>query len=203
MWTPPTLFLKEEVKLIRIDIILPNRIIEKNIKSMSICEHHFVTIDGKCHIGYIPNKKVLGFTVEDPVRTTKIDDKTAIPNGFFNIVLDTTGNPGLTACYVRFPNDSRAKFKSPGVFPKIGTSTDGNTLKGYGLSFGGIRIHNGTDENWSSGCIIYSSERLSDGRIKNDIEHCKALTKLIYDNKITQIVVTNEFQVNAGAKTTT
>jgi hypothetical protein len=149
------------------------------------------------------NKKVLGFTVEDPVRTTKIDDKTAIPNGFFNIVLDTTGNPGLTACYVRFPNDSRAKFKSPGVFPKIGTSTDGNTLKGYGLSFGGVRIHNGTDENWSSGCIIYSSERLSDGRIKNDIEHCKALTKLIYDNKITQIVVTNEFQVNAGAKTTT
>ncbi len=37
-------------------------IIEKNIKSMSTCEHHFVTIDGKCHIGYIPNGKVLGLS---------------------------------------------------------------------------------------------------------------------------------------------
>jgi hypothetical protein len=149
------------------------------------------------------NKKVLGFTVEDPIRKIKIDDKTAIPNGFFNVVLDTTGNSSLTKCYVRFPNDSRSKFKSPGVFPKIGTSTDGNFLKGYGLSFGGIRIHNGTDENWSSGCIIYSSERLSDGRLKNDVNHCKALTKLIYENKIDKIAVTNEFEINQGAKTTT
>ncbi len=37
-------------------------IIEKNIKSMSVCEHHFVTIDGKCHIGYIPKNKVLGLS---------------------------------------------------------------------------------------------------------------------------------------------
>ena len=140
------------------------------------------------------NKKVLGFTVEDPVRTVKIDDKTAIPNGNFNITLDTTSNENLTRCYVRFPNDSRAIFKSPGVFPRVGTSADNNTLKGYGLSFGGVRIHNGTDEGWSSGCIIYSSERLSDGRLKNDVDHCKALTKLIYDDKISKITVTNEFE---------
>lgn len=37
-------------------------IIEKNIKSMSMCEHHFVTIDGVCHIGYIPKSKVLGLS---------------------------------------------------------------------------------------------------------------------------------------------
>lgn len=37
-------------------------VIEKNITSMSNCEHHFVTIDGKCHIGYIPNKSVLGLS---------------------------------------------------------------------------------------------------------------------------------------------
>lgn len=149
------------------------------------------------------NKKVLGFTVEDPVRNVKIAGRTAIPNGFFNVVLDTTGNDFLTRCYVRFPNDSRSKFKNPGVFPRVGTSADGASLKGYGLSFAGIRIHNGTDEGWSEGCIIYSSERLSDGRLKNDVDHCKALTKLIYDNKIVKIVVTNEFQVNAGAQTTT
>jgi GTP cyclohydrolase I len=37
-------------------------VIEKNIKAMSVCEHHFVTIDAKCHIAYIPNKKVLGLS---------------------------------------------------------------------------------------------------------------------------------------------
>jgi hypothetical protein len=140
------------------------------------------------------NKKVLGFTVEDPVRTKKIADKTAIPNGNYFIALDTTSNASLTRCYVRFPQDSRSKFKSPGVFPRVGSTTDAVSLKGYGLSFGGVRIHNGTDENWSSGCIIYSSERLSDGRLKNDVNHCKALTKLIYDDKLDKIVVTNEFE---------
>jgi hypothetical protein len=149
------------------------------------------------------NKKVLGFTIEDSVRTTKIPGKTAIPPGHFSIALDTTGNQALERCYVRFPNDSRAKFRSPGVFPRVGSGVDGVNLKGYGLSFAGVRIHNGTDETWSDGCIIYSSERLSDGRVKNDISHCQALTKLIYDNKITKIVVTNEFQKNPGAQTTT
>ena len=140
------------------------------------------------------NKKVLGFTVEDPVRTKKIADKTAIPNGYYFIALDTTSNESLTRCYVRFPQDSRSKFKNPGVFPRVGSTTDAVSLKGYGLSFGGIRIHNGTDENWSSGCIIYSSERLTDGRLKNDVNHCKVLTKLIYDDKLDRIVVTNEFE---------
>jgi hypothetical protein len=140
------------------------------------------------------NKKVLGFTVEDAVRTVKINDKTAIPNGNYFIALDTTGNENLTRCYVAFPKDSRAKFKSPGVFPRVGSTKDGVSLKGYGLSFAGIRIHNGTDENWSSGCIIYSSERLSDGKLKNDVNHCKVLTKLIYDDKIENITVTNEFE---------
>jgi len=37
-------------------------IVEKNITSMSTCEHHFVTIDGVCHIGYIPNDKVIGLS---------------------------------------------------------------------------------------------------------------------------------------------
>lgn len=37
-------------------------VIEKNITSMSVCEHHFVTIDGLAHIGYIPNKKIVGLS---------------------------------------------------------------------------------------------------------------------------------------------
>jgi GTP cyclohydrolase I len=37
-------------------------IIEKDIKVMSTCEHHFVTIAGKAHVAYIPDKKVLGLS---------------------------------------------------------------------------------------------------------------------------------------------
>ena len=37
-------------------------VIEKNITSISNCEHHFVVIDGFCHIGYIPGERVLGLS---------------------------------------------------------------------------------------------------------------------------------------------
>ena len=37
-------------------------VIEKDIKVMSNCEHHFVTIMGRAHVGYIPKKKVLGLS---------------------------------------------------------------------------------------------------------------------------------------------
>jgi len=34
----------------------------KDIKVMSNCEHHFVIIDGKAHVSYIPKDKVLGLS---------------------------------------------------------------------------------------------------------------------------------------------
>lgn len=37
-------------------------LVEKNIKVQSFCEHHFLPIVGKAHIGYIPNKKVVGLS---------------------------------------------------------------------------------------------------------------------------------------------
>ena len=37
-------------------------VIEKDITCISNCEHHFVVIDGFCHIGYIPSKNVLGLS---------------------------------------------------------------------------------------------------------------------------------------------
>jgi len=37
-------------------------VLVKDITSMSACEHHFVTIDGKCHIAYIPKDTVLGLS---------------------------------------------------------------------------------------------------------------------------------------------
>lgn len=37
-------------------------VVEKNIKVMSNCEHHFVTIDGVATVAYIPDRKVLGLS---------------------------------------------------------------------------------------------------------------------------------------------
>lgn len=37
-------------------------VVERNINVQSNCEHHFVVIDGKATVGYIPNNKVLGLS---------------------------------------------------------------------------------------------------------------------------------------------
>ena len=38
------------------------RLVERNVIVMSNCEHHFVTIDGRATVAYVPNEKVLGLS---------------------------------------------------------------------------------------------------------------------------------------------
>ncbi|MCL4114958.1 UNVERIFIED_CONTAM: hypothetical protein GTU68_061993 [Idotea baltica] len=44
------------------DAMYHDIVIEKDITTSSTCEHHFVMIDGFTHIGYIPNKKIIGLS---------------------------------------------------------------------------------------------------------------------------------------------
>ena len=144
---------------------------------------------------------VIGYTVEDALRDKKIESKTAIPPGTYNVENDITGKPNLYKNYVKFPN-ATGKFKSPGVFPRVGNTNTPPKIDNKGsvyvegpgnLDWGGIRIHSGASENYSAGCIIYSSKRNKDGTVAFDQNHCAVLTKLIYENKINKIVVINEF----------
>jgi GTP cyclohydrolase I len=59
--------LKKEFKIKQIrcfpnDIDYNGMVVVKDIEFDSLCEHHSVSITGKCHVGYIPGKMLIGLS---------------------------------------------------------------------------------------------------------------------------------------------
>jgi hypothetical protein len=147
------------------------------------------------------NKQVLGFTVEDAVRNKKIQNKTAIPdtiedtskfNGIpsnvYNIILSTYTSKE----FIRksFYNGTGMRVSSKGdpsggniyesdVFVSDNFATD----KGR-VAFDGVFIHQGTSENSSAGCIIFSRTKNSDGTVKSDVVAVQQLNKYLQSIKL-------------------
>ena len=51
-----------KITVIENDMNYDQMIVIRDVTTLSTCEHHFVTIDGKATIAYIPNKKVIGLS---------------------------------------------------------------------------------------------------------------------------------------------
>lgn len=131
----------------------------------------------------------IAYTVEDAVRDKKVNKKTAIPaNILYNVTLGGTSNTKLRVNYVDF-GDGKG-----GVMPRVGTDKAAIHLEGPGnLDFDGIRIHAGTSELSSEGCIIVSGTRNPNGTVAFDLAKSKEITRLIKENDIKTLYIVNDF----------
>jgi hypothetical protein len=158
------------------------------------------------------NAKVLGFTVEDAIRDFKIQDKTAIPdtledpskfNGIpantYNIILSNySGNSFILRSFYN-GSGMRISSKSDNTGTYI-YETDVYTPTTFtnrpnNIAFDGAFIHHGASESDSSGCIIFSRTRNTDGTLISDLPGVKALNKYLQESQIIGKGKTQQFPV--------
>ena len=53
---------EETLKGALFDVEYDEMVIIRNIEVYSLCEHHLLPFFGKCHVGYLPSKKVIGLS---------------------------------------------------------------------------------------------------------------------------------------------